>query len=218
MKTLVPCLLLALLGALSLGQVPADLVLINGKIWTVNPARPQAEAVACSGGLITAVGTTAQILPLAGKGTRVVDLHGRLALPGFNDAHVHLIDGGAHLAGVQLRDAMTEEELRERIRRFAMTLKPGRWITGGDWDHQNWTPARLPTRHLIDGATAENPVFINRLDGHMCLANTLALKAAGITKETPDPPGGQSCGTRRVSRQESSKTRRWIRCTRLFPT
>jgi predicted amidohydrolase YtcJ len=190
MKTLVPCLLLALLGALSLAQVPADLVLINGKIWTVNPARPQAEAVACSGGLITAVGTTAQILPLAGKGTRVVDLHGRLALPGFNDAHVHLIDGGAHLAGVQLRDAMTEEELRERIRRFAMTLKPGRWITGGDWDHQNWTPARLPTRHLIDGATAENPVFINRLDGHMCLANTLALKAAGITKETPDPPGG----------------------------
>jgi predicted amidohydrolase YtcJ len=93
MKTLVPCLLLALLGALSLAQVPADLVLINGKIWAVNPARPQAEAVACSGGLITAVGTTAQILPLAVKGTRVVELHGRLAVPGFNDAHVHLIDG-----------------------------------------------------------------------------------------------------------------------------
>jgi predicted amidohydrolase YtcJ len=190
MKTLVPAFLLAFLGAHSFAQVPADLVLINGKIWTVDAARPLAEALACSGGLITAVGTTAQVLPLAGKGSRVVDLHGRLALPGFNDAHVHLIDGGAHLAGVQLRDARTEEEFRERIRRFAATLKPGRWITGGDWDHQNWTPARLPTRQLIDGASPDNPVFINRLDGHMCLANTLALKAAGITRETPDPPGG----------------------------
>jgi hypothetical protein len=190
MNTLVPGFLLAFLGAHSFAQVPADLVLINGKIWTVNASRPQAEAVACSGGRITAVGTTAEILPLAGKGTRVIDLQGKLAVPGFNDAHVHLIEGGAHLASVQLRDARTEEEFRERIRKFAATLKPGRWITGGDWDHQNWSPARLPTHRLIDRVTPDNPVFVNRLDGHMCLANSLALKAAGITGETPDPPGG----------------------------
>jgi predicted amidohydrolase YtcJ len=190
MKTIVSCLLLAFPGAHSFAQVPADLILTNGKIWTVDTTRPQAEAVACYGGRITAVGTPAEILPLAGKGTRVVDLHGKLAVPGFNDAHVHLIDGGAQLGSVQLRDAKTEEEFRDRIRKFAASLKPGRWITGGDWDHQNWSPARLPTRQLIDGVTPKNPVFINRLDGHMSLANSLALKAAGITRETPDPPGG----------------------------
>jgi predicted amidohydrolase YtcJ len=190
MKTLIPGLLFAFLGSSSPAQTPADLVLVNGKIWTVNPAQPQAEAVASYRGKITAVGLTREILPLAGKGTQVIDLHGRLAVPGFNDAHVHLIDGGAGMASVQLRDAKTEEEFRERIRKFAATVKPGRWITGGDWDHQNWIPARLPTRQLIDAVTPDNPVFINRLDGHMCLANTLALRAAGITRETPDPPGG----------------------------
>jgi predicted amidohydrolase YtcJ len=190
MKSRISALIVSCLCTYAAAPAQVDLVLTNGKIWTVNPARPVAEAVACSGGRITAVGTTVEILPMAGNGTRVIDLHGKLAVPGFNDAHVHLIDGGAGMASVQLRDAKTKEEFRERLRKFALTLKPGRWITGGDWDHQNWNPAELPTRDLIDGATPHNPVFVNRLDGHMSLANTPALRAAGITRETPDPPGG----------------------------
>jgi len=171
-------------------QSYADLILTNGKIWTVNNAQPQAEAVACTGARIVAVGSTADISKWAGPKTQIIDLAGRLVGPGFNDAHVHFCAGGAHLASVKLRDARTEAEFRERIRKFAAGLPKGRWIEGGDWDHENWTPARLPTRLLIDEAGGDHPVFVNRLDGHMSLANTIALKLAGITRNTPDPPGG----------------------------
>jgi predicted amidohydrolase YtcJ len=108
----------------------------------------------------------------------------------FNDAHVHLFSGGAGIASVQLRDARTPEEFRNRIRDYAAQLPKGRWILNGNWDHENWSPARLPTRQLIDDVTLDNPVFINRLDGHMALANSLALKLAEVTRETADPPGG----------------------------
>jgi len=171
-------------------QRAAELVLINGKIWTVNEAQPQAEAVACAGGRIVAVGSTSEIRKWVGAGTKVIDLKGRLVVPGFNDAHVHFVTGGAHLSSVKLRDARAEAEFRDRIRDFAAKWPKGRWITGGDWDHENWTPARLPTRALIDGVTPDHPVFVNRLDGHMSLANSVALKLAGITRQTPDPPGG----------------------------
>jgi predicted amidohydrolase YtcJ len=113
-----------------------------------------------------------------------------LVVPGFNDAHVHFYTGGTHLSQVQLRDAKSEAEFRERIHQFAAKIPAGRWILGGDWDHENWTPARLPTRQLIDEAARDHPVFVNRLDGHMCLANSTALKLAGINRNTPDPPGG----------------------------
>ncbi len=171
-------------------QSYADLILTNGKIWTVNAAQPQAEAVASIGSRIVAVGSSSDIRKWAGPQTRIVDLAGKLVVPGFNDAHVHVYTGGAHLANVQLRDAKSEAEFRERIRKFAADLPKGRWIEGGDWDHENWTPARLPTRQLIDEAAGDHPVFVNRLDGHMSLANTIALKLAGITRNTPDPPGG----------------------------
>ncbi|MFN7946353.1 MAG: amidohydrolase [Blastocatellia bacterium] len=174
----------------SAAPLVADLALINGKIRTVNETQPQAEAVACRQGRIVAVGTTAEIRRLIGATTRVVDLQGRLVVPGFNDAHVHFFNGGAGLASVQLRDAKSEAEFRERIRAFAAKLRPGRWMLEGNWDHENWTPTRLPTRQLIDEVTPHNPVFIQRLDGHMALANSLALKLAGVTRETPDPPGG----------------------------
>ncbi len=172
-----------------LAQSPA-LVLTNGKIWTGSQAQPQAEAVACLNGRIVAVGSSAEVLRSAGPRTEIIDLGGKLVVPGFNDAHVHFYDGGSDLSGVQLRDAKSEAEFRERIRRFAAQLPKGRWILGGDWDHENWTPARLPTRQLIDEAAGDHPVFVSRLDGHMALANTLALKLAGITRDTPDPPGG----------------------------
>jgi hypothetical protein len=174
----------------SAAPLAADLVLLNGKIHTVNEAQPQAEAVACRDGHIIAVGSTSEIRRLVGPGTRVIDLKGRLVVPGFNDAHVHFFNGGVGLASVQLRDAKSEAEFRERLRTFAARLPQSRWILEGNWDHENWTPARLPTRQLIDDVTPHNPVFIQRLDGHMALANSLALKLAGITRETADPPGG----------------------------
>jgi predicted amidohydrolase YtcJ len=187
MKPLLP---LVALASNLMAQSYADLILTNGKVWTVNPNQPQAEAVACTGNRIVAVGSSASIRKLAGPNTRTVDLAGKLVVPGFNDAHVHFYLGGTRLSSVQLRDARTEAEFSDRIRQFAAKLPPGRWILGGDWDHENWTPARLPTRQLIDGAAGNHPVFVNRLDGHMSLANTAALKTAGITRDTPDPPGG----------------------------
>jgi predicted amidohydrolase YtcJ len=171
-------------------QPAASLVLLNGKIWTVNDAQPRAQAVACLGSRIVAVGSNDEIRKWIGAATEVIDLGGKLVLPGFNDAHVHFFSGGENLASVQLRDAKSEDEFRKRIAEFAAKQPVGRWITGGDWDHENWTPARLPTRQLIDAVTAGHPVFVNRLDGHMALANSQALQLAGITRDTPDPPGG----------------------------
>lgn len=183
-----------LTGVVPTRLVPeADLVLLNGKIWTgvmVSGKVGEVDAVACIGGRLVAAGRNAEIRGWIGKRTRVVDLAGRRVVPGFNDAHVHFVDGGQGLAGVELRDAATEGEFRDRIGRFVAGLKPGRWVLNGNWDHENWSPARLPTRWLIDGVTGNSPVFVNRLDGHMALANSAALKLAGIDRRTPDPPGG----------------------------
>ncbi|HEX8181956.1 MAG TPA: amidohydrolase [Pyrinomonadaceae bacterium] len=169
---------------------PADLVVVNANVHTMDSARPQAEAVAIYGQRIAAVGTTAEIRRMTGTQTRVIDAHGALVLPGFNDAHVHFIDGGFHLASVSLRDASSPAEFAERIRQFAARTPKGRWITGGDWDHERWPGAPLPTKELIDRFTPDHPVFVNRLDGHMSLANSAALKLAGVTRATKDPPGG----------------------------
>ncbi|HEU0138509.1 MAG TPA: amidohydrolase [Bryobacteraceae bacterium] len=171
-------------------QREADVILLNGRIWTVNPAQPEAEAVACGGGRILAVGSNAEIRQWSGAKTKTIDLAGRRVVPGFNDAHVHFYTGGTHLTSVQLRTARSEAEFRERIAAFAAKLEPGKWITGGDWDHESWTPARLPSRQSIDAVTPDHPVFVNRLDGHMGLANSVALKMAGIDRNTPDPAGG----------------------------
>ena len=169
----------------------SDLELFNGRIWTGSQRGPEAEAEACRLGRIVAVGTTAEIRPWAGAGAELVDLKGQRVVPGFNDAHVHFLTGGQHLASVQLREARSQEDFRDRLGRFAAKLPKGRWITGGDWDHENWTPAEPPRRALIDPVTPDHPVFVNRLDGHMGLANSRALRLAGITRTTPDPPGGQ---------------------------
>lgn len=180
----------ALLMALAAAEVPVDLILVNGKLWTVNPQQPEAEAVAISGNRIVAVGTSAEMAQLRQPRTRLVDLRGRRVVPGFNDAHVHFDDGGSALSSVQLRDARSQAEFRDRIAAFARNTPKGEWILGGNWDHENWTPATLPTRQLIDGVTGDAPVFVNRLDGHMALANSAALKLAGIDRNTKDVPGG----------------------------
>jgi predicted amidohydrolase YtcJ len=168
----------------------ADLVIVNARVRTMDPAKPGAEAVAVHGRRITHVGTNAEVRALAGPRTRVVDAGGALVLPGFNDAHVHFLSGGFQLSSVDLRDAATPQEFAERIRRFSEKLPKGRWITGGDWDHERWPDAPLPTKELIDAFTPDRAVFVNRLDGHMALANSYTLKLAGVTRDTPDPPGG----------------------------
>ncbi|CDM64314.1 predicted TIM-barrel fold metal-dependent hydrolase [Pyrinomonas methylaliphatogenes] len=181
----------AFVGKVEAQMVTADLVIINAHVRTMDEGRPEAEAVAVIGNRIVAVGSTAEIKRLVGPNTRVIDAGGRLVLPGFNDAHVHFISGGFQLANIDLRDAATPQEFAERIRRFSEKLPKGRWITGGDWDHERWPGAPLPTKELIDPFTPDRPVFVNRLDGHMALANSYVLKLAGITRATPDPPGGQ---------------------------
>jgi len=185
------CLTAAFVTPAAGGQtLEADLVVVNARVRTMDPARPRAEAVAVYGNRIAAVGTSARIRRLIGARTRVVDAGGALLLPGFNDSHVHFLSGGFQLSSVDLRDAATPQEFAARIRRFAEKLPRGRWVTGGDWDHERWPGAPLPTKELIDSFTPDRPVFVNRLDGHMALANSHALRLAGITRDTPDPPGG----------------------------
>ena len=139
---------------------------------------------------IVAVGSDADIKSMIGPQTRVIDARGKLVLPGFNDAHVHFLETGAQLSSVDLRDAKSPEEFVRRIKEFAAKQPKGRWILGGQWDHENWTPNALPTAAMIDAATPDNPVFVNRLDGHMALANSLAIKLAGVDKSTAEVPGG----------------------------
>jgi predicted amidohydrolase YtcJ len=174
--------------AMSQTQI-ADLAFVNGKVWTVDKAMPAAEAVAVLGGRILTVGSTSDVTKNIGPRTKVIDLKGKRLLPGFIDDHTHFMNGGFQLQAVDLRYAKSEAEFAALIKARAEKL-PGRWITGGDWDHDNWPGGNLPTRALIDGFTAETPVFVNRYDGHMALANSKALKLAGIDRNTPDPKGG----------------------------
>jgi predicted amidohydrolase YtcJ len=168
----------------------AAVILTNGKIWTGDPQRPWAEAVAIEGNRIAAVGATADIVKLAPPGARIINLNGRLTVPGFIDNHTHFIDGGFEVSRVHLRDSATPQEFARRIGEYAKRVGPGKWIEGGEWDHTIWNPPALPTRQLIDALTPQNPVFVSRLDGHMKLANSVALKMANVTRDTPDPPGG----------------------------
>jgi len=168
----------------------ADVVILNAKVWTVNAAQPTAEAVAVAGDRIAAVGSTAEIRTLAGPGARVVDAGGRLVLPGFNDAHMHLVQGGFMLLSIDLRPAMNEEQFAGMLRDHVAALPKGTWVTGGNWDHESWPGGRRPTRRLIDPVTSDHPVLVRRIDGHVALANSLALKLADVTRGTADPPGG----------------------------
>jgi len=167
-----------------------DLLVHNADIRTMHPRNPRMEALAVTGNRIAILGNSTDLLRLAGPRTRVIDAKGRLVVPGFNDAHLHFLSGGFQLAGVELRDAKTPQELARRIGEFARSVPQGRWILRGNWDHEQWTGAPLPTKELIDPLTPDTPVFVTRLDGHMALANSVALKLAGVTKSTKDPDGG----------------------------
>ena len=136
------------------------------------------------------MGSDRDIVAYRGPNTELVDLKGRLVVPGLEDSHVHFIGGGFQLLAVDLKDARSEEEFVRRIAEKARALKAGQWMQGGDWDEEAWASAQIPTRELIDAVTPLTPVFLSRYDGHAVLANSLALKMAGVTKETPAPAGG----------------------------
>ncbi len=183
----------------------ADLLLVNGRIYTLDPERPWAEAVAITGDRIAAAGTTAEISARRGPATRVIDLKGRFALPGFNDAHVHIDSTGSLLVGANLLDVHTAAPFTQRVAQAADRLPKGSWIQRGDWGaYEQWSAGSAgtaasanvsgpftPSRDLIDAVTGGHPVFLNRFDRSMYLANSLALHLAGIDDATPNPEGGE---------------------------
>jgi predicted amidohydrolase YtcJ len=183
-------LLGVVLAAPACTRTRADLV-VYGRVWTGDSARPWAEGVAVRGAEVAAVGDRGEIARMVGRDTRVIDNGQALVTPGFGDSHTHFISGGFQLASVDLRDADTPEEFVRRIGAFARRQPPGRWIVGGDWDHERWAGSPLPRREWIDSVTPDSPVFVNRLDGHMALANSAAMRLAGVTRATRDVSGGQ---------------------------
>lgn len=187
------------------GPRPADLVLVNGRVYTVDAAQPWAEAVAVAGDRIVAVGTTADVRRRVGEETRVLDVGGAFVSPGFNDAHVHVDSTGALLVGVNLLDVHEPAAFTERIAAAARRLPKGSWITRGDWGaYEQWSAGSsgregpteaagqpfTPDRALIDAVTPDHPVLVNRFDRSMYLANSAALDLAGITEQTRPPAGG----------------------------
>ena len=175
-------------GSDSIPVAPADLV-IYGRVWTGDSARPWAQAVAISGEKISATGDSSTIAAQAGPGTRIIR-NGGMVVPGFMDGHTHFIYGGFQLTQVDLRDADSPQEFVRRIKNYAAKAKPGEWILGGNWDHERWAGTPLPDRSWIDSVTPNNPVFVDRLDGHMTLANSLVLKLAHIDRSTKEVAGG----------------------------
>jgi predicted amidohydrolase YtcJ len=173
------------------GTEMADLVLVNGIVRTMDPAGSTAEAVAVRGGRIVRIGRSADLKAMAGPDTRVVDLEGAAVLPGFIDSHTHFLSGGFALASIQLRDVRSRGEFASRVAAKVGETDKGEWILNGDWDHEQFSPVELPRRDWIDAVSPDNPVCVSRYDGHMVLVNGAALAIAGITRDTPVPPGGE---------------------------
>ncbi|HEX8476159.1 MAG TPA: amidohydrolase [Pyrinomonadaceae bacterium] len=174
---------------LQTGRRTVSLLLVNGKIFTADAQNTLAEAVAVEGERIVAVGTTREIQSRYAS-ARTINLEGRLVTPGFNDAHLHFLGGGLSLMNVDLNGAQTLEEAKRRVAARARELAPGAWIRGRGWDHTLWG-GEWPTRQDLDAVAPNNPVFLQRVDGHVSWVNTLALQKAAITRETRAPEGGE---------------------------
>ena len=168
----------------------ATLIITNAAVYTVDKQHPTAEALAVIDSRIFAVGSNAEIDLWRGPQTKVINAGGKLVLPGFNDAHVHFLQGGAQLDQVNLTDAASPEEFARRIGRQVKKTPKGEWVLGGRWDETKWAKPELPTKELVDPVTGETPIFVERYDGHEALANSAAMKLAGVDAKTPDVPGG----------------------------
>ncbi|MBK7380100.1 MAG: amidohydrolase family protein [Ignavibacteriales bacterium] len=162
---------------------------INGKIFTVNENQPLAESVISENGKIIFVGSNIEADSFIDDKTTVIDLHGRLMLPGFNDAHLHFISGGFYLLGIDLRPAKSLSEFKDILIKY-ISKNEGGWITGGRWDHESWIKKNLPKKEDLDSFSQTTTIFVSRIDGHVGLANSLALKLAGITSKSENPEGG----------------------------
>lgn len=172
----------------------ADGVLTNARLWTGEDPRlvpdGEAHAVAVGGGRVLAAGPEREVEPLRGPETWVLDVAGGWILPGFVDAHVHLLAGGLLLSSLDLREVESRDAFHQAVTRFAEDLESGEWIVGGNWEHQRWG-GELPTREWLDAAAPGHPVLLTRTDMHVAVVSSQALERAGITAETPDPPGGE---------------------------
>jgi hypothetical protein len=170
-------------------QEKADMVIINAKVLTIDKVNPSAQAIAIKGEYIIAVGTSSQISAMIDKGkTKVIDAHGRLVIPGFNDAHVHF--GPLDPDYIELRYTTDPSVITKKVKEQVARSQPGELIKGGHWEHEMFLDKKWPTKELLDNASPVNPVILSRADGHSVLVNSFVLKASGITKSTPDPFGG----------------------------
>jgi predicted amidohydrolase YtcJ len=166
------------------------LIITNAAVYTVDKQHPTAEAVAVIGDRVVAVGSSTEIDLWRGPETKVIDVGRKLVLPGFNDAHLHFMQGGAQLDQVQLTDAASPQDFTKRIAAQVKKTPKGEWILGGRWDETKWPKQELPTKELVDAVTGATPIFVERYDGHEALANSAAMKLAGVDAKTADVPGG----------------------------
>jgi predicted amidohydrolase YtcJ len=170
---------------------PADLVITNARIYTVDDTRPVVQALAVRDGKILFVGSVHEAMALRGPSTRVIDATGQTIIPGMVDAHAHLLGLGQALRQVDLVGTKSYEEVVSRVTAAARGLPAGRWILGQGWDQNDWGDTRFPTHDALSRALPDNPVYLTRVDGHAGLANAAAMRAAGVTTATPDPSGGR---------------------------
>ena len=183
--------MVAATGASSQGAAAPDLIIHNALIHTADTARPRAEAIAISAGRIAAVGASAEVLSLRGPATRVIDAKGATIVPGLQDAHGHFARLGESLRMLNLRGTASFGEVVAMVRQRAAAARPGAWILGRSWDQNDWPRQEWPTGRELTAAVPDNPVYLTRVDGHAALVNGAALKAARITRDTPDPEGGR---------------------------
>ena len=170
---------------------PADLLIVNARVYTVDGGQPEAQAIAIRGDRLLIVGTTADALARRGPSTQVIDAGGRAVVPGLHDAHGHVLGLGERLQNIDLRDTANPQAVIDLVRARAATLPKGRWIVGRGWDQNDWPDTAWPTAAQLDAATSDHPVYLSRVDGHAAWVNTAALRAAGVSGTTADPAGGR---------------------------
>lgn len=189
MKTVYFSIAILLISVTNLIGQPMKKIYTNGKIYTVNANQPIAEAVVTLDNKIIFVGSDSEAKKYVDDKTEIIDLKNKLMLPGFIDNHTHFLYGGFHLNGIDLRGAKSSKEFIELLKNYVEKNK-GKWITGGGWDHEAWDVKDYPKKEWLDSFSETTPIFVSRFDGHMGVANSYALKLAGINKDTPDPDGG----------------------------